>query len=74
MDKWHFKLNERSAWYWDRVDDKTSSLAKRSDDEFTTLFLCVRDAEKHGYTVPHYGAQPVINTRPPGSPQPPADC
>lgn len=73
MGKWAFKLNERSAWYWERVDQQTPVLTERSREEFATLFLCVRDAEKHGYAVPYYGAQPVINTRPAGSAQPPTE-
>ena len=64
MDKWHFKLNETSAWIWERVDEDTAMVMERCNADFSTLFLCVRDAEKHGYRVPYYGAQPVLNTRP----------
>ena len=51
MDTWEFKLN--GAWYWQRVDSETHLVLEQSDEEFSTLLQCVKDAHRHGYTVPY---------------------
>ena len=64
MGNWQFKLNEQSGWHWECVDPDTRLVLEHSHSDFSTLFLCVRDAERHGYTLPSNGAHPLMNTRP----------
>ena len=48
---WEFRLKNEAAWYW-RAVDRESGVVLEADDEFATLFACVKDAERHGYYVP----------------------
>jgi hypothetical protein len=39
-------------WTWHCVDADTGSILKLSKQAFETLYACIKDAEKHGYTPP----------------------
>ena len=51
MGNWEFRLNELGTWYWHCVEPANETVLERSEHDFSTLFLCVRDAEKHGYKL-----------------------
>ena len=48
---WEFRLKNEAAWYW-RAIDRSSGSVQEAEQEFPTLFACVKDAEQHGYHVP----------------------
>ena len=48
---WEFRLKNEAAWYW-RTVDRASGTVQEAEQEFATLFACVKDAERHGYHVP----------------------
>jgi hypothetical protein len=57
MSNWEFRLNEQAAWCWRCVLPDNETIVDYSERDFTTAYLCVRDAEKHGYRVQCYGVQ-----------------
>ncbi len=53
VKEWEFGLNEHSTWYWQAVDRETRVVIEQARKDFVTLFLCVKDAERHHYTLPN---------------------
>ena len=49
---WEFRMNERSAWYWRSLDHESGTVVEEAPADFSTLFACVKDAERHGYALP----------------------
>ena len=44
--------HDENRWTWRCADPETGSILRLSQTTFQTLYACIQDAEKHGYTSP----------------------